>query len=472
MLKEVYPVMRTDTIGKLARSDTLIVALGNQWLMRNLGNKLMRKYYVSAVMRLSSRLLLTLRGMVTPSTGIYMEDYLVPGYFTYVAKAALQVAQQDAADEENLRAPSNALKLSFDIKRMANIKVAKAIQAQNQEKKASAKDFLELMSIEWTTKLERVVLEERKGESKPLPLPSDIMKFSQYLTREAAACDLQDKSYSNYRKVVMLTLASLISYNRRRPGEVQAIRLSSYFSRKHGANEISNEISGDLSNFEKKLLEEQDLLEVRGKCGKFVPVIVPAYIKPLLEFITDSVVRHTAGISTSNKYVFANNRSGVIRGGYAMVVMTNEAPLTKPERIRGTNMRRFMATMSQGLNISPQQQRWVVDHMGHTLDVHNIHYKSTLDVIERVDISKLLLMMDLGQIGRFKGKRLDEIQFEELLGQTQSGATSEASERQDDEAEQEEDYLPELPEEDEESLLICKEMQFNDKRIVQIKIFC
>lgn len=105
MLKEVYPVMRTDTIGKLARSDTLIVALGNQWLMRNLGNKLMRKYYVSAVMRLSSRLLLTLRGMVTPSTGIYMEDYLVPGYFTYVAKAALQVAQQDAADEENLRAP-------------------------------------------------------------------------------------------------------------------------------------------------------------------------------------------------------------------------------------------------------------------------------------------------------------------------------------------------------------------------------
>lgn len=71
-----------------------------------------------------------------------------------------------------------------------------------------------------------------------------------------------------------------------------------------------------------------------------------------------------------------------------------------------------MTFLVQGLNISPQQQRWVVDHMGHTLDVHNIHYKSTLDVIERVDISKLLLMMDLGQIGRFKGKRLDEIQFE------------------------------------------------------------
>ncbi|PIK48407.1 putative proteoglycan 4-like [Apostichopus japonicus] len=224
----------------------------------------------------------------------------------------------------------------------------------------------------------------------------------------------------------MLTLASLISYNRRRPGEVQAISL---------------------------WLAHIQFFICSFRCGKFVPVIVPAYIKPLLEFITDSVVLHTAGISTSN-YVFANNRSGVIRGGYAMVVMTNEAPLTKPERIRGTNMRRFMATMSQGLNISAQQQRWVVDHMGHTLDVHNIHYKSTLDVIERVDISKLLLMMDLGQIGHFKGKRLDEIQFEELLGQTQSGATSEASERQDDEAEQEEDYLPELPEEDEESLLI------------------
>ena len=66
----------------------------------------------------------------------------------------------------------------------------------------------------------------------------------------------------------------------------------------------------------------------------------------------------------------------------------------------------------QGLNISPQQQQWVVDHMGHTLDIHHIHYRSTMDIIERIDITKLLLMMDSGQIGRFKNKKLEDIQLE------------------------------------------------------------
>ncbi|KAJ8048412.1 hypothetical protein HOLleu_00721 [Holothuria leucospilota] len=106
-----------------------------------------------------------------------MEDYLDPAYFAYVASAVLKVAKQDQEDDEDPKAPSNALKLSY-IKRMANIKLAQAIQAQDQGKKQSAQDFIQLMSIEWNTKLERVLLEERKhAEKKPLPLPSDIVNL-------------------------------------------------------------------------------------------------------------------------------------------------------------------------------------------------------------------------------------------------------------------------------------------------------
>lgn len=53
--------------------------------------------------------------------------------------------------------------------------------------------------------------------------------------------------------------------------------------------------------------------------------------------------------------------------------------------------------------------------MGHTLDVHDIQYKCTSDIIERAEISKLLLMIDYGQIGRFKGKKLEEIQLEGIV---------------------------------------------------------
>ncbi|PIK43780.1 hypothetical protein BSL78_19344 [Apostichopus japonicus] len=225
IVKEVFPIMRNDAIGKLAMTDPLIVTLGNEWLLRNLGNRLMRKYYVSAAMRLSSRLLVALRGMVTPNTGNDMEDYVDPAYFSHIVRATLKVAGQDAHDEENLKAPSNALKLSFDIKRLANIKLGKAIESHSKDKKEAAQDFLQLMSIQWTTKLERVVLEERRRvENKPVPLPSDVVAFSKYLTNEAVSCNFEDMSYANFRKVVIVALAALISYNRRRPGDVQAIK--------------------------------------------------------------------------------------------------------------------------------------------------------------------------------------------------------------------------------------------------------
>ena len=58
---EVFPFMKSDWIGKVARSDPLICSLGNLAMKRNIGNKPMRRYNVSSVMRLSARALLELR---------------------------------------------------------------------------------------------------------------------------------------------------------------------------------------------------------------------------------------------------------------------------------------------------------------------------------------------------------------------------------------------------------------------------
>ena len=135
LLSEVYPIMLNDNIGKTARNDDLIIRLGNQWMVRNIGNELMRKYYTSAVMRLCSRLLLKLRGLVSPPTGNTMVDYLAPEYFDQMAKASLQVAAQDDYDDEILGAPSNAIKLSYDIKRLCGIKLGLGIKIKNQEMK-------------------------------------------------------------------------------------------------------------------------------------------------------------------------------------------------------------------------------------------------------------------------------------------------------------------------------------------------
>ena len=50
LLEEVYPIMKQDKIREIVWNDPLIVALGNEWIKRNVGNKLMRKYYTSSVL--------------------------------------------------------------------------------------------------------------------------------------------------------------------------------------------------------------------------------------------------------------------------------------------------------------------------------------------------------------------------------------------------------------------------------------
>ena len=50
--------------------------------------------------------------------------------------------------------------------------------------------------------------------------------------------------------------------------------------------------------------------------------------------------------------------------------------------------------------------------MGHTLNVHKIHYRQTSDILERIDVAKILLLQDLGKMGNYHGKSLKDIQLE------------------------------------------------------------
>lgn len=51
-------------------------------------------------------------------------------------------------------------------------------------------------------------------------------------------------------------------------------------------------------------------------------------------------------------------------------------------------------------------------HLGHNMDVHMAHYRQTSDLLERVQVAKLLLIQDMGVVGKFVGKKLEEIQLE------------------------------------------------------------
>lgn len=65
----------------------------------------------------------------------------------------------------------------------------------------------------------------------------------------------------------------------------------------------------------------------------------------------------------------------------------------------------------QALDLKPNQVDWVMRHMGHSLDVHKIHYRATSDIIERTKVAKILLLQDEGRLEEFCNKSLDDIQL-------------------------------------------------------------
>ncbi len=221
---EVFIIIKQDDIGKAACTDPLIVALGNDWMIKNVGNRFMRKYYTSNIMRLSARLKLSLTQLCTLETGTDLGCYLQPKYFEEITTAISWVAKQSTDDEEDLASPSNAIKLTYHLKKLTSIKLAQAIISKDDDARKDAKVLLKLMGLKFSTKLARVLLGERSiGRQKPLPLPEDIKKLSEFLSAEMQSLDLQNHSFRNFVRAAQLAQTKLITYSRRRCGELQAM---------------------------------------------------------------------------------------------------------------------------------------------------------------------------------------------------------------------------------------------------------
>ncbi|XP_033737472.1 titin homolog [Pecten maximus] len=429
LIKEVFPIMTRDEITEMAKNDPLIVALGNNWLRRNLANTLKRKYYTSSRMRGAARLLCHLHNL--SRVKLPMIDYITPSYFDTMCEAALLCANVDADDEEDLASPSSALKIGFDIGRLAHLKLGITIREGNIKGKEDAEQFNSLMKMEWTLRVSKIAhlkLNAMKlRKTSPLPVPEDLASISTYLKSELKGLDLTQRSSVKtsdiYKRAVILTQTRLLTYNKRRSGELEALSMENYDNRSVGLDEADGALLGnELTDLEKHLIDSQQLIKIRGKNSKPVPILVPEDVVAVLEYIVSANVRRNAGVKTWNKYVFANAGEGVFRAYDSLKTVCSEISLSAPERITSVSMRKYIATLSQVIDMKEHELEWLCGHLGHTANIHKLHYRATSGFIERVNIGKLMLLQDLNVAGQFAGKRLQDIDIVDVVKGTSSSA--------------------------------------------------
>ncbi|XP_071121286.1 uncharacterized protein [Mytilus edulis] len=446
MQKEVLSIMTRDEVSDIAQKDPLIMALGESWLKMNVGNKEKRKYYASARMRLCARFLNHLRSIQKSkindkdasegehshegedkSEEDYIEnikqkplwDFLKPQHFGDIVVAAIKCSYPNADDNEDLLSPSNAIKLKYDINRLICSKWGFIVEKSgngNSKEALECETILNQITRQWKEKVTttaRNVLNLRKyQEKKELPSPEDIRDITEFLVKELKELPLTS---DNFHRVVSLAQARLLLYNKRRSGELEVIKLQSFASRSQGLQDIDDSLSKDFTEVEKYLVEKQDLMTVRGKRGRPVPVIIPPDCRRALSFLANNEQRKLAKIVQGNPYLFPNSVNYYARAYDSVKKICNELQLVSPHRITSVSMRKYMATLTQMLNLDKYQLDWVCNHLGHTRSVHKEHYRQMSGLLERTQISKLLLIQDLNLTSKFKGKKLEDMDIKDVV---------------------------------------------------------
>ena len=168
---------------------------------------------------------------------------------------------------------------------------------------------MSLCEMRWTelsTTARRNLSERKRNAVSLIPLSDDVKKFSLYLTaegeRNASILKSDKKNFQAFSTLNSIALSKLILFNRKRQGEASKILLKDWqFNKK--AN-ITSEMAGCFCAVEKGLINILERLEIRGKRGRTVPILITKEINEWVQLLLDTRVHH---INPLNSYLFASS---------------------------------------------------------------------------------------------------------------------------------------------------------------------
>lgn len=90
----------------------------------------------------------------------------------------------------------------------------------------------------------------------------------------------------SYKKLAKLTLSQLILFNGRRPTEVEQLLVEDYWTQTKEKRPVQDEVAKALTISERVAMDRLDMVMVRGKRGRGVPILLTSNAKESLEMLT------------------------------------------------------------------------------------------------------------------------------------------------------------------------------------------
>jgi hypothetical protein len=412
--RKILNTMIPDDISLVVRNDKLITHYGVK-LFDTYGHQNDRHQYISQKLRELARLLIDLMKHNKNIHGLW--GCLKPQKFPIVVNSVRNIAGFDSSSKTYAK-PSLALRLGHSLKACANEIESQAMIDGLDLDKQQAADFVRLCDAQWSSKVSThalSTLHERKW-NKPLllPLTEDIKKLHTHLDNEANRCRSEPISKAVWYQLAQVLLAQIILFNRRRSGEVGRMKLSEYVKATESKIDMHDDVRSSLSALEKSLCDKFTRLEIRGKRGRKVPVLLASEMKDNVDYLISK--RNEIGVAESNEYVFAvptHQSDRHIRGSDCVRKFSVDCGASIPANLTSTKLRKHVATVSQILNLKKNELDVLAGFMGHDILVHRNYYRLPENTVEVAKVSRILLAMERGEISKYQGKSLEEITLDE-----------------------------------------------------------
>lgn len=300
---KLLTVMKDDNITAAVRSDFCILQLAQSFFNKH-GQDPTKFEYIRQKLREVGRLLLILQREFKIQT---LEDAVKPANFYALIQAVKKVSGFND-EKHSYQTPSLALKLGHSLQKICDIVHCRALMAEDTEGIRSTQTFQKLYSTKWAELISHTALitlsEAHFNKPSTIPFTEDVQCLHRHLEKVADSASenlKKTQSAQAYGELSRATLAKIILFNRRRGGEVAKMKLKNFLERDTAP--LHADVATGLTKFEKKLCAHFSRVEIRGKRGRKVAVLLsPDMVDALTHLVSQ---RKECGVPEENAFLFA-----------------------------------------------------------------------------------------------------------------------------------------------------------------------
>ncbi|XP_069034183.1 uncharacterized protein [Embiotoca jacksoni] len=353
-VRSILSDMVYDDVTQVVMDDKVILQFGEQ-MFNQYGCDVKKHHYIRQNLRQIARLVLEAQ-KITPMQKL--EDFFYPSNFQHVVSAVNVLAGYDP-ENKTYSIPSLALKLGYNLQKTCSIVESNALKCGDAKLAECARSFLSVYQKKWNTLISSGALTTLKttklNTEKQVPLAQDVKRLHFHLEnvhRLAEKKLRESPSVENYCALAKVMLSRTIMFNRRRPRQISMIQLAAFLSRKKSSE--LDDMATSVSDLERTMCGFFARVDIRGNCGRMVPVLLKPSLVSALELLVNS--REGCGIPRKNPYLFARPSAlSAYNGSDCLQRFVRECGAKKPAALSSKKIRKHFAAMLQVMNLDENE---------------------------------------------------------------------------------------------------------------------